>query len=400
MLRKTLTLSTLALSLMLVAGTGWASKDEPLEDQSIKSIHLEEFKSMGPQPGLERLQLHRVPRGRDNDSPTDLYGIQRYPLKVLLIDLIRIKDTTPLGHLHGLQKLTLFCSGDNAAPSPALVMAMKQLNLAIPEKKETSFDFLRYLESLTELKVDMASFDLGVLTGLPKLESVDLSYCDLLEKNPNFMQVFATLPRLRSLNLYLGRELKDISALSGCCTLESLTINMTEVASLEPLRGLPLKHLDVSACGLLKDISPIADMKLLETLNVKGHSHDGWETRRGHPSLRRIQATADDLYGVGIVDLGLKVNITPEMRIAAVHNPYLAGIIRDADRIFQPLLVERDALIILRTMPRLEAIFTTRTSLPEEQLKLFQKIRPDVFIGAFAHGQWATVSMDELRRNY
>jgi hypothetical protein len=350
MLRKTLTLSTLALSLMLVAGTGWASKDEPLEDQSIKSIHLEEFKSMGPQPGLERLQLHRVPRGRDNDSPTDLYGIQRYPLKVLLIDLIRIKDTTPLGHLHGLQKLTLFCSGDNAAPSPALVMAMKQLNLAIPEKKETSFDFLRYLESLTELKVDMASFDLGVLTGLPKLESVDLSYCDLLEKNPNFMQVFATLPRLRSLNLYLGRELKDISALSGCCTLESLTINMTEVASLEPLRGLPLKHLDVSACGLLKDISPIADMKLLETLNVKGH--------------------------------------------------YLAGIIRDADRIFQPLLVERDALIILRTMPRLEAIFTTRTSLPEEQLKLFQKIRPDVFIGAFAHGQWATVSMDELRRNY
>jgi hypothetical protein len=57
-------------------------------------------------------------------------------------------------------------------------------------------------------------------------------------------------------------------------------------------------------------------------------------------------------------------------------------------------------LIILRTMPRLEAVFTTRTNLPEEQLKLFQKVRPDVFIGTIAQGQWATISMDELRRNY
>lgn len=240
--------------------------------------------------------------------------------------------------------------------------------------------------------MELASFDLGVISGLPQLSQVHLRYCDLAKTNPRFMEVFATLPSLRILTLELGSELKDVSGLSKCMNLTTLIIPMTGVKSIEPLRGLPIQFLDVSGCGI-RDISPLADLKKLQLLALSGPAHEGWDGLRAHPSLRRINVTSNVLLSPSPE----KMAIVKQLNTIDLDDPTPANLklLEDADRIMRE--TESYPLQVLKTVPQLEMIAVPEHSILREFLEDLKKDNPNVVFGQFA--DWSKFDINSLPKN-
>ncbi|MBP6985974.1 MAG: hypothetical protein KBB83_05215 [Alphaproteobacteria bacterium] len=387
MLKNKLTAYLLSLGMMLSADSSSASMDAD-QEVTVKTVTLDQFQSLGEQPDLRQLMILK---GLDTKTPHSIAGIHQYPLEELEIEFTRNLDSSPLGHLKRLNRLCV--KGADMPTDPATITQMKaQLKIKVPKDNIYQFEFLRYLTNLTALQVAMGSFDLGVISGLPQLSQINLSYCDFSKTNPRFMEVFATLPSLRILKLELGRELTDVSGLSKCMNLVTLIIPMTDVKSIEPLRGLPIQFLDVSGCGI-KDISPLADLKKLQLLAVSEPAHEGWDGLRAHPSLRRIKVTTNVLLSPSPE----KLAIVKQLDTIALDDPTPENLklLEDADRIIGES--ESYPTQVLKTVPQLEMIAVPEHPILREFLEDFKKNNPNVVFGQFA--DWSMVDINSLPKN-
>jgi serine/threonine protein kinase len=97
-----------------------------------------------------------------------------------------------------------------------------------------------------------------------------------------------------TLNLTSGTNFENLEPLRGMpCT--SLTLSQSrKVANLEPLRGMPLKFLQIRKTAV-RDLSPLADMPLVDLHFDLNNIDRGIEVLRDMQSLKKITATGTTL---------------------------------------------------------------------------------------------------------
>ena len=103
------------------------------------------------------------------------------------------------------------------------------------------------------------------LTDLPSLSSLDLGHCGLLKPLE-----LAGLPSLTSLDLSHCEGRRDLGPLSDLKSLTSLDLSFCEkLTDLSPLSELPsLSSLDLGGCGRLTDLSPLSGLSSLTSLSL------------------------------------------------------------------------------------------------------------------------------------
>lgn len=102
-----------------------------------------------------------------------------------------------------------------------------------------------------------------------------LQHCRLLENLEIWREVrnlepLADLPSLRRLNIWNGRGLTDLGALTGLAELEDLRLNLAPVRDLRPLASLKgLTTLYLNGCWEVTDISPLAELPRLTAIHLR-----------------------------------------------------------------------------------------------------------------------------------
>ncbi|OGV56053.1 MAG: hypothetical protein A2X49_07600 [Lentisphaerae bacterium GWF2_52_8] len=122
------------------------------------------------------------------------------------------------------------------------------------------------------------------LRGMP-LESLNIESCKVDSLDP-----------LKGMKLeMLNCKNTGVSSLEPLRGIALTTLNCsgTKIDSLEPLRGMPLRVLDLSNCKKLNDITPLAEIKTLERLNIPPHIQD-IEFLREMPKLEYLSTIDQD----------------------------------------------------------------------------------------------------------
>jgi internalin A len=159
-------------------------------------------------------------------------------LRSLDLGQCEVKRLDPLARLTKLQSLTLGSPPVKlgrrltAIPEPIdlELMPIQQLHslrqLRLFGLRMDSLARLTELVGLEELLIDYGQIRDGLLglPGLPRLEMLSLSYCEIGDLAP-----LTQLPRLQVLQL-AGNNYRDFSALAGCESLESLSLRDIELA--------------------------------------------------------------------------------------------------------------------------------------------------------------------------
>jgi hypothetical protein len=83
-----------------------------------------------------------------------------------------------------------------------------------------------------------------------------------------------------------GTRVKDLSPLRKM-PLQTLHLNRTPVTNLKPLAGLPLRELRLDGCEQLRDLTPLAQCTSLEVLTLP-RTHGDIEFLKNLPKLKRI----------------------------------------------------------------------------------------------------------------
>jgi internalin A len=108
--------------------------------------------------------------------------------------------------------------------------------------------------------------NLSVLSGLTALQSLDLSWCEVVSD----LSVLSGLTALRSLNLQGCTGVSDLSGLAGLNALQSLKLShCRSVSDLSALIGLnALQSLDLQGCRGVSDLSGLVGLSLLQSLTL------------------------------------------------------------------------------------------------------------------------------------
>ena len=69
--------------------------------------------------------------------------------------------------------------------------------------------------------------------------------------------------------------------------LQRLDLTGTTVSDLSPLRGMPLTNLKMTSCKNISDLTPVAEIKTLQTVVLPPNATKV-EVLRGLPQLKRI----------------------------------------------------------------------------------------------------------------
>ena len=116
----------------------------------------------------------------------------------------------------------------------------------------------KILASKTSWGGEMTGRDVEVLKYCTKVRFLDIGH----NENIDDISFVRCMPDLEVCIVAMN-SLRDISPLADCPKLEYLELFYTYVEDLSPLAGLKnLRHLNVSTCWFLKDISPVYDLDL------------------------------------------------------------------------------------------------------------------------------------------
>ncbi len=132
-----------------------------------------------------------------------------------------------------------------------------------------SLEALRNFTNLTELKMNWAlkndgkGVDLSPLSGLVKLEVLQLACDEIYDISP-----LKPLVNLQGLWIWGCQYLSDISALSGMINMRDLWIKGNSIQDISPLANMPhLNKLYIEE-NLVQDLSPLAGLKELTSLTL------------------------------------------------------------------------------------------------------------------------------------
>jgi len=129
---------------------------------------------------------------------------------------------------------------------------------------------LRYFTNLTYLGLGYAvlnaddptaPIDISPLAGMTKLESLQLGGLVIDD-----LSIVANMPNLKSLTVFGGGKLSDITPLSGLTRLQALTLRGNAISDITPLSGLTnLLYLDLQA-NQVTDVSALSRLTNLQRL--------------------------------------------------------------------------------------------------------------------------------------
>ncbi len=173
-------------------------------------------------------------------------------------------DVTAIGSIVGLETLVL--AGDVPGGLEPLRQLVNLETLIVQDDTISDLRPLAALRSLKRLELSVASdADVSPLAGLA-LEELHLSGVALGD--------LGRLPRqLRSLEIYES-ELRDLSPLARCTTLEHLVVVDSPVVSVAPLGRL--RRLETLALDgtRVRDLSPVLRLPRLTSLSIRGIDMD------------------------------------------------------------------------------------------------------------------------------
>lgn len=193
----------------------------------------------------------------------------------------------------------------------------------------TDFSQMYYFTGLTSLTIEnRPTLDIGFLSAMPNLQTLDLSGCLL---NGEQLNLIGALSQLRVLDIS-SCQLSTLGGLSGLTTLTSLDASVNSISDLLPLLGnagletLKLQHnaivnfgalsslehltwLDLSN-NALSDFSAVAGCKSLTWVNVASNLLTDLHGVDGLTALTDLDASDNDLTDIsGIGKCAALVNI-------------------------------------------------------------------------------------------
>jgi len=247
----------------------------PLENLLIWEAHITD---LGPLQGrsLKFVEMRGCP-------VSDLSPLRGHPIHSLALAGLPVTDLGPLRGMP-LQRLDL----RDAPVSDLSPLAGLPLEwLAVLQTKVTDLGPLKGMP-LRELNIHSAQVaDLSPLAGMPMVE-LNLAGTQVADLSP-----LRGMP-LVQLGLKMTR-VTNLDALRGS-PLKVLDLTATDITDLNPLRGLPLRELRLEKCANLTDLTPLADCKDLELLDIPPQCQD-LEALRGLPKLKRLTNQGTDVAG-------------------------------------------------------------------------------------------------------
>lgn len=292
---KGLPLTHLSLQGGLVADIS-ALKGIPLEDLSLDSSKVGDLAPLKGMP-LKALSIVSLPLN-------DINALEGMPLESLNMSSATVRAVSPL---KGMRLRNLNLTGNPVTDlGPLQGMPLAALSLA-----NTPVSDIRALEGMPLVSLDLTSTKIVDIAPLRNSPLGDLVL--------NFTRVTSIaslkgLP-LTKLNL-VNTRVKDLSPLKDMA-LVILDLTGTPVSDLSPLRGMPLKHLVLTDCREIKDLSPLSECKDLEKISVPPQCRK-FDALRNLPHLKLIDtkwdsdekmAKAEDFWKK--VDSGKKGDATP-----------------------------------------------------------------------------------------
>lgn len=239
---------------------------------SKKSVDMARVKAEAAEIVSRRDQTYR-PRKDSQTAWNELVqAFEKRPLTEKereLIALEAVKEWVRAAQHSGAEELNLNFSTYELLDLPRSVGGLTNLRKLI--LASTGVRRLTHLSGLTRLEVLDLSYcrnltDISPLMGMTGLVELDLSRSKVTN-----LRALSTLTGLRSLKLEKC-NISDLSPLAGLTQLEHLDLSNTKVTDISPLAGLTrLKSLGLWNTGV-KDFSPLAALTGLEMLDL-------WNTR-------------------------------------------------------------------------------------------------------------------------
>ncbi len=210
---------------------------------------------------------------------TDLRPLAGLPLKHLFIQQTAVSDLAPLA---GLPLVDL----DVGATPVRDLAPLKGAPLTFLSIWNCPVTDLRPLTgmALTNFTADGVQADFTPLHGMP------LGYLSIVGTPIADLAPLAGSP-IRWLRIWSTR-VTSLAPLAGM-PLESLKVGSTAVTDLTPLTGLPLSELDLTDCGAVRSLAPVASMAKLQTLTLPRVLRDV-ESLRQMPAGLRVRDGAHD----------------------------------------------------------------------------------------------------------
>lgn len=215
------------------------------------------------------------------DKPTadGLKSLSKVPwVKNLSLRGDKITDITPVAQLKGLKKFDAYgCGGITDAKA------------------------LGGLTELTYVSLYMTKVaDIAPLTKLTKLEELDLYATQVTDLSP-----LKSFKKLKKINLYMVKA-KDWAPLAELTELESIWLQFSDIKDLRMLaKATKMKSLLLSWCENLTDISAVANMPDLETIELKDAP-----LKSLAPLSKLTKLTTVEISGTTITDLSpLKASV-------------------------------------------------------------------------------------------
>jgi hypothetical protein len=149
-----------------------------------------------------------------------------------------------------------------------------------------------------------------LLTKLPPIKSLNLSETQVANLEP-----LKGLTALQSLNLGNSKQVANLEPLKGLTALQTLNLYGTNVDNLEPLKGLTaLQSLNLGNSKQVANLEPLKGLTALQTLNLTGTGVANLEPLKGLTALQSL-----DLTGTGVA------NLEPLKGLTALQSLDLSG---------------------------------------------------------------------------
>ncbi len=223
-----------------------------------------------------------------NQKITDLAPLSGTRIENLALHGNKIEDLTPLS---GCPELRALYISDNpvADLSPLKGLAkLSRLNIGATLVKD--LDALADFPALTSLEVhDCPELSMD---GVERLSRVD--FLSVRPVSAEILAEIGGMTRLRSLYVWSGEEIEDLSAISGLTGLTNLYIDFSNLGSIDGIQKLTsLTVLDMRG-GLRLDAGPIAALTALEKLDLRSLYSDDWSELKDLKNLQFITARFED----------------------------------------------------------------------------------------------------------
>jgi eukaryotic-like serine/threonine-protein kinase len=253
----------------------------PLEDLNLYDTKVKDLSPLLGMP-LKRLYLERSGSLTDVTVLQDLRELEHLTIPSFIPDL------SPLRGLPNLRRLAYnrlavapyepvtttdqFWKEYDANPWLARLANSDLKPQGIKRQEDGTWDV-----DFTEVPIS----DLEILRG------ARISILDLGKTQVSNLEPLHGMP-LKSLKIYYTK-VSDLRPLAGTA-LEKLHIGGTRITDISVVRGMPLTYLWLHECTELTDLSPLREMKTLNTLTLPPNAKD-FEFLRARPNLRRITFT-------------------------------------------------------------------------------------------------------------